>query len=286
MIRMRLGALFFFISVSSSFGLDIDVSSRFDNLYWNSNRTDDTNGRTFSGTDLFWTLQGSVTQDLGDGLGFKGGVENDPILRWRAYSQLAYSLQNFSLKFAPFLGAFNSTQKWFNPGLEASVEYTWPGFLFVRGGFLTTFAPVSRIGDYYLSSLSAAVGFHVENGIITLNVEDKAATFQVANGTNTVDESTKYWLDTEMFIKNFPLRWAILTGYQITNRSYISSSEDSTPLHSVLVGARLSWDFTAETTAYVQMESSFFNAAWGSTIMNLAATTPVYDVVAGMRYHL
>ncbi len=285
-MRTRLWCLFFFISAASTFGIDVEVSSRFDNLYWNSTRRDDASGRTFSASDLFWTLQGSVTQELADGLLFKGGVENDPILRWRAYSQLGFSLEGFSLKFAPFLGVFNSTQKWFSPGMDASVQYTWPGFVFVRGGFLTTFAPISKTGDYYLSALNAAVGVQVPNGIITFNVEDKSATFRVMDGLTTIDESTKYWLDTEMFIKNFPLRWAILSGYQITNRSYVTNSEDTTPVYSILVGARFSWDFSADTTAFVQMESSFFNTGLGSTNMNLASTALIYDAVAGVRYHL
>jgi len=285
MIRTLHRVLVLCILASPLFGLDLEVSSRMDNLYWNSGRQNTVAGTTFQGTDWFWNLQGSITQDLADGLQFKGGLEIDPILRWRAYSQLGFNLESLSLKFTPFLGVFNSTQKWFNPGMEAQVEYTWPGLLFLRGGFLTTFAPVSKTGDYYLSSQSAAVGFLVENGIITLNIEDKSATFRVSDTLTTVDDSTKYWVDTEMYLKNFPLRWAILTGFQITNRSYIATTEDSSPLYSALLGARFSWDFGSGTTVFLQGESAVFNYGWDLTKMSLPASVPVLDATLGVRYH-
>jgi hypothetical protein len=285
MIRRLRWAVLLMISAGPSFGVDLDLSSRVDNLYWATTRQNLTAGYTFKGTDLFYNLQGSVTQELGDNLQFKGGVEIDPVLRSRAYAQLAFSLDRLSLQFAPLLGTFNSTQKWFNPGLEAVVQYTWPGLGYVRGGFLTTFAPVAKVGDYYLSSQSAAAGALFENGIVSFNIEDKAATFRTTDSMTTVDASTKYWLDTEMFLKNFPLRWAILTGFQAASRSYVTATEVTTTLYSVLLGARFSWDFGSGTAVYAQGESALFNTGWGSTVMAVPASAALFDLVAGVRYH-
>jgi len=285
MIRPLRWALFLCILASSAFGIDLELSTRLDNLYWSPTREDTTAGRTFAGSDWFWNVQGSVTQDLADGLQFKGGVEIDPILRWRAYAKMAFALDNLSLQFTPFLGTFNSTQKWFNPGLEALVEYTWPGLLFVRGGFLTTFAPVSKSGDYYLSSQTAAVGFLMENGIVTFNIVDKSATFRVSDTLTTVDAATKYWLDTEMYVKNFPLHWAILTGFQITNRSYVTTSETTTPVYAALLGGRLAWDFGSGTQVFAQAESAVFKYGWSSTKMAVPASSALLEAVVGARYH-
>ena len=285
MIRTLYRALVIFILASPCFGIDLEVSSKIDNLYWSPTRDDTTTGHTFQGTDWFWNIQGSVTQELSDGLQFKGGVEIDPVLRWRAYSQLGYTMENLTVRFTPFLGIFNSSQKWFNPGMEAMVEYNWPGLLFARGGFLTTFAPVSKIGDYYLSSQTATVGFSVENGIVSFNIQDKSATFRVNDALTTVDASTKYWLDTEMFMKNFPLHWAILPGFQITNRSYLTSTEVSTPIYSALLGARFSWDFGGGTVVFVQADSAVFSVGWNATTMTLPSNAAVFDTVAGVRYH-
>jgi len=285
MIRTLCWALVLFILASPSFGIDLEVSSKIDNLYWSPSRGDTTAGHTFGGTDWFWNVQGSVTQELSDGLQFKGGVEIDPILRWRAYSQLGYNMENLTVRFTPFLGVFNSTQKWFNPGMEAVIEYTWPGLLFARGGFLTTFAPVSKIGDYYLSSQSATVGFSLENGIVSFNIADKSATFRVNDTLTTVDASTKYWLDTEMFMKNFPLHWAILPGFQITNRSYLTGTEVSTPIYSGLLGARFSWDFGSGTVVFLQSESAVFSVGWNATAMTLPSNAAVFETTAGVRYH-
>jgi len=284
MIRTSFAALFIVISASYCFGTDMEVSFRTDNLYWAPTHRDTAAGRTYQGADLFWSLEGSVTQELGDGLLFKGGIVNDPVLRTRAYTQLGFTLDNLSLNFSPFLATFNST-KWFSPGMEAMVEYTWPGLLFVRGGFLTTFAPVAKNGDYYLSSLTAGVGALLENGILSFNVVDKMATFQLPGTLTTVDGSTKYWVDLEMFLKNFPLRWAFLTGYQLTNRTYLDATEVSTPVHSVLIGARLAWDFGQGTTTYLQGESAFFQQGWDDTILKVPSSTAVFQAACGVRYH-
>jgi len=287
MIRTLRWAVIFFFSAYSCFGVDLEFSGRADNLYWSGDHRDTASGRTFQGTDLFLNLQGSITQELGDGLTFKGGLETDPILRNRAYSQLGFILDNFTLKFAPFLGCFNTTEKWFNPGLDALVEYTWPGLLFVRGGFLTTFAPVAKPGDYYLSSLTAGIGASLENGILSFNVVDKTATVRLPGNLTTVDASTKYWVDVEMFLKNVPFRWAIVTGYQLTNRSYIfTDSENSTPVHALLVGGRVSWDFGLGTTAFFQWESSLFQQGWYSTILAVPSDAVIFQATAGVRYHL
>lgn len=284
MIRTSFVAVFIVFSASLCFGIEVELTFRGDNLYWAPSHRDTVDGRTYQGADLFWTVEGSITQELGDGVLFKGGVINDPVLRSRAFTQLGFALNSLSLNFSPFLATFNSS-KWFSPGMEALVEYTWPGLLFVRGGFLTTFSPVAKNGDYYLSSLTASVGGLLENGILTLNVVDKAATFQLPDGLTTVDGSTKYWVDLEMFLKNFPLRWAFLTGYQLTNRTYLTASEVSTPVHSLLIGARFAWDFGQGTTTFLQGESAFFQQGWNGAVVRVPSQTAVFQASTGVRYH-
>lgn len=284
MIRRLSRVLFFVVVASTCSGIELELRGKAENLYWSPTALDTVAGRTFRGSDLYWGLQGSVTQEVGDGIVFRGGVENDPILRTRAYSQLGFSMDNLSLNFAPFLGTFNSTGKWFNPGLEALLEYNWPGAVFLRGGFLTTFAPVAKSGDYYLSSLTAAVGTMMENGILSLNVVDKAATFRGSGLKTTVDASTKYWLDLEMFQKNFPLRWAFLTGYQLTSRSYLTDTESKASLHSVLMGTRLSWDIGRRATLYCEANSVLFQTSWDDAVLRVPSDTGVFQAVTGVRY--
>lgn len=285
MFRTLVRTAFLLLVGASVHATDVEVSSRLDNLYWSPARIADTAGYTFQGSDLFWNLQGSVTQELNDSLTAQGGLEIDPVLRWRAYTRLTMGLENLSVSFAPFLGLFNSEQKWFNPGLEAQVEYSLPGVLFVGGGFLTTFAPVAKSGDYYLSAQNLRVGALMENGIVTARIEDRSATFRKTDTLTTVDAATKYSLDTEMFLKHFPLKWALLVGYQITSRSYITATEVTTKLHSALIGGRLSWDFGGGTSVYLQGESAFFNVGWDSTVYAVPSSAGLYQLVAGTRYH-
>jgi hypothetical protein len=88
-----------------------------------------------------------------------------------------------------------------------------------------------------------------------------------------------------MFLKNFPLRWAILTGYQVTGRSYIAAAETATTVHSALLGLRLSWDIGSGTVLYLQGESALFTVGWNETTLAVPSNQGLYQVVAGVRYH-
>lgn len=125
----------------------------------------------------------------------------------------------------------------------------------------------------------------LENGIVTFNVEDKAATFRVDETLTTVDGSSKYWLDAEMFIKNFPLRWAVLPGYQITSKTYVSEVETSATVHSALLGARVSYDWGLGTSAWIQGEAALLSLGWDQTVFEVSKTAVLFQAVAGVRYH-
>lgn len=285
MIRVLRWTLFFLLTAASVHAAEIEVSGRLDNLVWDHGRTATTAGKTFQGTDLFWTVDGSVTQELNDTLTFQGGWSNDPVLRWRLFGRLAMAMDNLSLRFSPFLGAFNSVQKWFNPGLETYVEYTWPGVLAVGGGFTTTFAPVAKAGDYYLAAQTVSVSSLMANGIVSFKIDDRSATFRQSDVLTTVDAQTKYSLDTEMFLKNVPIHWALLLGYQITDRTYVATTETRTTVHSALLGGRLAWDFGGGTSVYLQSEASVFSTGWGDTVWAVASSTPLVQTTLGARYH-
>jgi len=285
MIRTASWGFLLLVFASPCFAMDLESSIEATNLSWSAAKRNTTSDLTFQGADWAWGVTSSLSQDLGSGIGFRGGIDIDPVLRWRAYSQMSFALDHLTVRFAPFLGTFNSTQTWFNPGMQASVKYIWPGFMSVGGGFLTTFAPVAKAGDYYLSDLNANVSALLENGIVTFRVEDKSATFRVNANLTTVDDVTKYWVDTEMFMKNFSLRGAILLGYQKTSRTYIDSDEVIATLHSFLLGTRFSWDFGRGTSVFAQVESSLFSTAWDSASLNLPDTVPLVDIKIGTTYH-
>ncbi|MEI8093979.1 MAG: hypothetical protein WCG80_07205 [Spirochaetales bacterium] len=255
------------------------------NLFWSDTRGADVAGFTQTGADLFWQVAGSVSQDLSDGVQFQGGIEEDPVLKRRVYARLGFDMESLTIRFTPFLGVLNTTQKWFNPGLEASVGYTFPGLGSLTGGFSTSFAPLSKVGDYYLSSEYASLVVFLDNGILTLSVDDRSSIVRKTSLLDVQNYLTAYRLDTELFVKNFPVRTAIILGYQTAGRSYIATTPNETPLNSILVGMRLMVNFGTFLSVYGEGVGSVFNFGTLDTKVAVPDSSMLYQVQSGIKFH-
>ena len=265
---------------------ELETAGSISNLYWAPDRIDNTAGHTMTGSELFWQVEGSVSQDFSDGLRFKGGVEQDPILKRRLFAELGFDVNNLTIHFTPFVGLINTAQKWFNPGLEASVRYVFPGVGFVEGGFSTSFAPLSKVGDYYISSEFASVGISVENGIITFSVDDRSSIVRSTSLLDVQDYQTRYLLDTEIFYKNFPVRTNLILGYQLMGRAYIASSPHDTPLHSALGGLRLTMLVGPDFSVYSEGIASLVNLGLGDTLLKVPDSSLLFELKTGLKFHL
>ena len=265
---------------------EVETAVSISNLFWAPDRLDTTAGHTMTGTEIFWQLEGSMSQDFSDGLRFRGGVEQDTILKRRLYADLGFDLNSLTVHFTPFVGLVNTAQKWFNPGLEASVQYVFPGFGFVQGGFSTSFAPLSKIGDYYLSSEFASVGISVENGIVTFSVDDRSSIVRATSLVDVQDYQTRYLLDTEIFYKNFPLRTNLILGYQVLGRAYTGVSPHDTPLHSALGGLKLTLLLGPDYAVYTDWIASLFNLGLGDTVLKVPDSSLLSEFKIGLKVHL
>lgn len=285
MMRFVSVCVLFLMSGFSVLALEIETSSSFSNLYFDSLRNPDVSGKTFKGSDLFWCIDFTAREEFQEGFKVSGGFQTDLIQKRRLFSQINVDVGNFSLFFSPFIGFINTTEKWFNPGIEASLQYAFPGFGFLKGGFSTTFSPLSKNGDYYTGSQFTTLGVFLENGIVSLNIENKLFTQKKDQSLDATDELTKYYLNTEVFIKNFPFKFNVGTGYQILNRSYNSASnQQQTTLHSLLVGAGCNWEMDKQTVTYLQIQSAVATLGWNDAIYSVPDTGILYFVKLGVKY--
>lgn len=276
--------VFFLIPLATALSLEIDTSTNFTNLYFDPNRSPDSSGKTFKGNDLFWCIDFIIKSDLQDNVKLNAGFSTDPILQRRLFSELSMDWNDFNISFTPFLGTFNTWEKWFTPGIDASLKYSLPGFGFLQGGFSSTFSPLSKIGDYYSGSEFGKIGIFLENGIVSFLVENKLLTKRQTQSLDTTNEITKYYLDSEIFIKNFPFKFNIGTGYQQLNRSYNADSQQQTTLHSLILGCGYSWDVSKDIITYGQLQTAVATMGWNDVIYSVPDTGLLFFSKIGVKY--
>lgn len=283
MIRY-ISLLLLLLPLSFVYSLEIETSSSITNLYFDTSRTLDIEGKTFRGSDLFWCLDFAAKEEFQEGFNVSGGILTDIIMKRRIFSEINLNLGNFGLFCTPFIGFVNTWQKWINPGFEAAIQYSFPGYGFIKAGFSTTFSPLTKVGDYYTGSQFANFGLYLDNGIVTLEIENKVFTLKQDDSMNSTNELTKYYLNSEIFIKNFPFKFNIGTGYQMLNRTYNTVSETQTTLHSLLIGFGTKWEISKNLTAFINGQSAIATLGWNSIIYSVPDTGLLYFIKIGASY--
>jgi hypothetical protein len=283
---MRKTTLLFIMltTMSSLYAFEVDSSAMVTNLYWASSRNADTTGVTFNGQDYFWNWNESITEAIGKEMEVRLGWLTDPILRHQVFVDFMGHYDNLSYSVGPVLGAFNTQQNWFSPGLRAELQYTQPGVFFFRTHLETSFPPILAPGDTYSGELKGSLGLYLENGIVTLEAENKTFVENKSN-TNVKDNLTKYQMETEIFVKNFPMRLAIDLGYQTLSRIYYPfNTSISTQVDSALFGGRLTWDINSKSTVYLKEENSLFSFGQNSTAYSVPDYGLLFSLEVGYRW--
>ena len=283
---MRKTALLFIMltTMSSLYAFEVDSSAMVTNLYWAPSRNADTPGETFNGQDYFWNWNESFKAALGKELEVRTGWLTDPILRHQLFVDFMGHYNNLSFSVGPVLGTFNTQQTWFSPGIRTEFQYTLPGVLFFRTHLETSFPPLLAPGDTYSGELKGSLGFYLENGIVTLEAENKTFVENKSN-TNVKDNLTKYLMDTEIFVKNFPMRLAIDLGYQSLSRIYYPvNTSVSTQVETALFGGKITWDINSKSSIYVKEENSLFSFGQQSTVYSVPDYGLLFSLEAGYRW--
>ncbi len=250
------------LPVASLSGVQINGTFRLENTGFASNRP--STDTTFSGTDLFWEGSFSMMQAVTDNFLVEGGVSRDLILGNMAYSLFQLRTDYIGLGIGTFLGFLNSSSSTLRPGLSTVARLEFPGIAYVSvradglpGG--TTASP----GDYIQEQSELALGLYLRNALMGIGLTNKRFVLSTANGSIT-DSLTDYWLRTEIFEKNVPLRLRLSLSYQTLSREYADGATNPTDvLGTFILGTGFGFELVGGLTMYVDVQSSLYTTGSG-----------------------
>lgn len=258
---------------------EVGLEGQFSNLYLRPERTP--SDVTFNGLwDLYLNGNLHIQSELAPGIIVKTGYDSDPVLRRKVYAFMLLQLANVTFTVGPYYGLFNTARKWFSPGLNLDLRLDVPELLFLTIGFDTNFSPILTDGDYFQSGQRAGFGFYVPFGIITLYANYR--TFQTLKDNVIVrDERLSGGISTEVFFKNFPLRYAAVIEFDSLQKDYVSG--DTHQLMSLIFGNRLFWEVNPGLALYLNGDVSVFTFAWEELIDSVPPYLPLGRLGLGMR---
>lgn len=234
--------------------MDISIEQSFTNNYLGDTR--DILNKNFITDDYNWGSNVQIKDIVNDKIYFIGGYTNSRIQKQNIFSLLQFDTEFLEFSFGPRMGIFNTEKIPFNPGLTAKAGFVVPGVFFLRGGFDTSLSPVAQEGDYYTQGLTLSSGVFIPNGIITARILKEQGVFELS-GYIMENSLSSYLLSTEVFYKNFPLRFTVHFDYQIYNKRY--SPGLNLELHSLLGGLKTNIVLNSDFQFFVKGEGSILS---------------------------
>jgi hypothetical protein len=259
--RIFLAALLV-LPAASLFGVQINGAFRLENIGFAPDRS--STDTTFTGADLFWGGSVSVMQPITDSFLVEGGVTRDLILGNTAYSLFQVRTDYFGLGIGTFLGFLNSPSASLKPGLTTYARLELPGiaYLSVRADGLPS-GGTGGSGDYTQEQNEVALGLYLHNALMGIGVTYKRFVLSTAGG-GTSDSLTDYWLRSEIFEKNIPLRLRLSLSYQTIVREYVDGATNPTDaLSSFVLGTGFGVEVLPGLVMYIDLESSLFSSGSG-----------------------
>ncbi len=268
------------VTVLSAQWLEMGLEGQFSNLYLRPERTPTDNA--FDGlSDLYYNGNFYFVSELSPGVSIRTGYESDPVLRRKLYSYVIFQQSLVTFTVGPYYGLLNTTRKWFLPGANLDFRLDMPQLLFLTLGFSTSFSPLSADGDYYHSGQRGSFGFYVPFGIITIGAEYR--TFQTLKDTFIIrDEWIKGGIATEVFFKNFPLRYTAIIEYDSLQRDYVGG--DTHQLMSLIFGNKFFWEVNPGLALYALIDLSVFSFGWEELNYAVSSNLPLGRATLGMRF--
>ncbi len=274
-------------SAASLSSLQIDGTFRLENIGFAPNRP--STDATFSGADFLWGGSLSLAQPVTDNFLVEGGVSRDLILGNMAYSLFQLRTDYIGLGIGTFLGFLNSSSTTLRPGLSTVARVEYPGIAYVSvradglpGG--STSAP----GDYIQERSEIALGLYLRNALMGLGLTNKRFVLATSSGS-IADVLTEYWLRTEIFEKNVPLRLRLSLSYQTLSRQYVDGATNPTDvLDSFILGTGFGVEVAGGLTMYVDMQSSLYSTGGGqlSSLSIIGFEKFLFKATAGFTLNL
>jgi hypothetical protein len=218
--------------------MELEISGGFGNFFFDPENTEamGKNDKAFEPAPqiLIRTL---VSGEIGESVFYSGGFERDPILRNRIFANAGLRFSFFSVEIEPFIGVFNTSEEFLNPGLSAAIGMEFPGIFFANVRASSSIGGVRTAGSYSQRSGILTAGFWVPNVICSLNLEIKSFVHQKTSDLLLEDIQNRYFFRADVFEKNNPLSIQLDVGYTSLRRAYFSQgTESSDELKYVFLG--------------------------------------------------
>ena len=248
---------FLFVNLIQPAALEIDAVFRIENIDFKNDRLVTEN--TFSGTDLFWGLSLSGSQDLSDNILLKSGFYNDAILRNTFSSLFTYNHQYFSIGVGPFFGLFNDIAAILKPGISSNLRLELPGIIYILFNSDNSIGgQLSDSGDYIQERINISLGYYVRNAICSINIGNKKYT-QKKDNYEIVDSLTDYSFKVDIFSKYSPYRILFSLSYQILSKGYIEPTVTTKhTIKTIILGGGTEFKVTEALWTMLNLEGSLF----------------------------
>jgi len=260
--------------------LEFGLEGQFSNLYLRPERTP--SDSSFDGkSDLYYNGSAYFISEISPGLTVKTGYLSDEVLRRRVFSYITIQQSFVTFTVGPFYGIFNTNRKWFSPGVNLDARLDLPNVLFFTIGFDTNFGPILTDDDYFTSFQGSSFGFYVPFGIITIFANYR--TFQTLKSQIIIrDEMVKSGISTEVFFKNFPLRYTGTIEFSALQKDYVNG--DTHQIMSLIFGSKIFWEINPGLAFYTIIDASVFSFGWEELNYNVPGNLPVGKVILGTRF--
>ncbi|OHD12795.1 MAG: hypothetical protein A2Z96_06825 [Spirochaetes bacterium GWB1_48_6] len=239
--------------------LDMVVSQSVTNLYVNSASTSTNN--KFTADDWLFTTNFSIKEEIAPGMSIMGGWNMDETTRKRLFTEVQYKSDVITLGVGPYFGIYNTSKTWIAPGLSTLFQLDLPGFGYINTAFQSTFIPLIQSGDYYQNMISFGSGLYLPNGIIGLNMEYKRFS-EMLDTTVATDDLKAITASTEVFKKNFPLKFGADFRFQSSTREY-SVEKLYYSIYSGIVVLKFNYEINPNFVLFLNSSSSILNFGYG-----------------------
>ena len=259
------------------FSLSLELTAGLGNFSYDQDRTtalsDDAVKGSFSPN--FFPL--ALARFSGDyrNIAYSAGFEKDPLAKNRVFMNVKTDFDFFFLEAGPYVGLFNTKQLPFNPGLSASMGFSFPGIVFINVSGASTLGPIMDVtGYYYQNKGGLSAGFWVPYVVCSVNISSENFTTREKDTLLIKNSLAKYFFRADVFTKNIPYTIRVDLGFENLSRSYTSQDisggslikdSETDEFKSIFMGLELIYTFTPAFKILLGGEMPVYS--WGNRPM-------------------
>lgn len=235
-------------------------------------------------TDTYrFTGTASAAIGLAEGLRFVGEYERSTLFGNLARFAFRHDDQFVSVSAGTFFGVANSDAVLLKPGVHTRIRFDIAGVLYAEFLSERTLRVETRSpGDYVQDSLDLAGGFYLPNAIFTLRY--RSGSVEQASDTGaTIDSSTEYVGEVDVYAKNVPYRVLLDFGYRTVSKSFDGTRHT---MGLLILGTAVEVEIGDSITYRAAVDSSVYTFGRDQLLGEFANEQYVFRATLGATFSL